>query len=120
MARDFEHFFGTAQEVSSAASARPGACPVATQSQCTRVARIHLHARAHACMRLHACSRPISLHIARVRPPAPPGSQPQVREAFAVFDHDGDGRITLQNMVDTVVRIYKVRGGQAVAGSSRQ
>ncbi|PNW74891.1 hypothetical protein CHLRE_12g505800v5 [Chlamydomonas reinhardtii] len=37
------------------------------------------------------------------------GTAQEVREAFAVFDHDGDGRITLQNMVDTVVRIYKER-----------
>ncbi|KAG2500887.1 hypothetical protein HYH03_001647 [Edaphochlamys debaryana] len=33
----------------------------------------------------------------------------EVREAFNVFDSDGDGRITLQNMCDTIVRIYKER-----------
>ncbi len=32
----------------------------------------------------------------------------QVREAVSVFDADRDGRITLNNVVDSIVRIYKV------------
>ncbi|GIL65964.1 hypothetical protein Vafri_19606 [Volvox africanus] len=36
-------------------------------------------------------------------------SAEEVREAFAMFDSDRDSRITLQNMVDTIVRIYKER-----------
>ncbi|PNH11269.1 Mechanosensitive ion channel protein 10 [Tetrabaena socialis] len=33
----------------------------------------------------------------------------EVREAFGIFDTDGDGRISLGQMVDTIVRVYKER-----------
>lgn len=34
---------------------------------------------------------------------------PQVREAFHAFDVNGAGRISLANMVDAIVTMYKAR-----------
>ena len=40
-----------------------------------------------------------------------------MREAFSIFDADGDGRVSLAQVVDTMVRIYKVGLGFRVWGS---
>lgn len=39
-----------------------------------------------------------------------------MREAFAIFDTDGDGRVSLAQVVEAIVRIYKVGRGEVVAG----
>lgn len=37
-------------------------------------------------------------------------SAQEVKDAYAMLDQDGDGKVTMRNMVDAIMSIYKVSG----------